>query len=102
MTVYVDKSEWARSTSKKPRKLYSHMVASTLDELHEFARKIGVKRHFFHRSNTCYHYDITTEQQSKAIEHGAVLEDTRVLLKIGKEAMRPVMYAQYKQAQGQT
>ena len=88
MTVYVDKSEWTRSTSKNPRKLYSHMVADTLDELHEFALKIGVKRHFFHRSSACYHYDITAEQQLKAIEHGAVLEETRELLKIGKQAMR--------------
>lgn len=47
--IYVDAATW-----KKPngRKAYAHMVADSIEELHEFAAKIGVKPHFFHRSST--------------------------------------------------
>ncbi len=84
MAVYVDKPIFPRAASKNPRKLYGHMVADTFQELHEFAVKIGVKKHFFHRSKTAHHYDITSDQHLVAINNGAKLVDSREIVRIGK------------------
>ena len=84
MTVYVDQPIYARSASKKPRKLYSHMVADTFDELHAFAAKIGVKKHFFHRAKTAHHYDINSDQFKIAVDNGAKVVDSREIVRIGK------------------
>lgn len=84
MTVYVDNPMYARTASKKPRKLYAHMVADSFDELHAFAAKIGVKKHFFHRSKTAHHYDINQDQYVIALKNGAQLVDSREIVRIGK------------------
>ena len=80
--IYVDAAEWKKSPTG--RKSYAHMVADSLEELHTFAAKIGVKPHFFHRSKTAPHYDITNEQHVVAIANGAALVDSRVVLAKGK------------------
>lgn len=67
--IYVDQAIFKRSP--RGRKSYAHMIASSLDELHEFALRIGVKRHFFHRSKFL-HYDITAKQRDVALRAGAV------------------------------
>ena len=80
--IYVDAAEWKKSPNG--RKSYAHMVADSLEELHAFAPTIGVKPHFFHRSKTAPHYDITSDQHTIAIEHGAVLVSSREVLAKGK------------------
>lgn len=43
-----------------------HMVANTVEELHEFAESIGLKRHFFHGVRKGHpHYDLTNERIRK-------------------------------------
>lgn len=86
MTVYVDAPTWTKPV-KNPRKSYAHMVADTHQELHEFAAKIGVKKHFIHRAG-CTHYDITSEQHAVAVANGATEVDTREVLRVGKLADR--------------
>ena len=66
------------------RKKYAHLVADSLQELHHFAAQIGVKPHFFHRAKSGWHYDITSEQHTKAILAGAKLIKSRDLLHIAK------------------
>jgi hypothetical protein len=80
--IYVDAAVWKKSP--KGRKFYAHMVADSMGELHEFACKIGVKPHFFHRSKTAPHYDITSDQHLVAIANGAQLVDSREVLAKGK------------------
>lgn len=80
--IYVDAAEWKKSP--KGRKSYAHMVADSMEELHAFAERIGVKKHFFHRSKTAPHYDITSEQHAVALSHGAKLVDSREVLAKGK------------------
>lgn len=64
---------------KHKRKKYAHMVSTTsIQELHDFAKSIGVKKHFFHRGN---HYDIREEEHKKAIEAGAKLVSSKELVK---------------------
>lgn len=80
--IYVDAAEWKKSPTG--RKSYAHMVADSMEELHAFAERIGVKKHFFHRSKTAPHYDITSEQHVVAIANGATLVDSREVLAKGK------------------
>jgi hypothetical protein len=65
------------------RKRYSHL-AGPLTELHEFAVRIGVKPHFFHRSATYPHYDITEAQVPAAIAAGAKQVSSRELVEFVK------------------
>ena len=83
--IYVDAATWKKS--RTGRKSYAHMVADSLDELHEFAIKIGVKKHFFHRSKVAPHYDITSEQHVVAMANGAELVDSRVVLQKAKHLL---------------
>lgn len=79
--IYVDHAIWKKSPNG--RKTYAHMVADSIEELKEFAAKIGVKPHFWHKSGRggCLsHFDITSDQHAVAIEHGAVLMDSKQLL----------------------
>ncbi len=80
--IYVDAAEWKKSPAG--RKSYAHMVADSMEELHTFAERIGAKKHFFHRSKTAPHYDITSEQHAVAIANGAQLVTSRVVLAKGK------------------
>jgi hypothetical protein len=78
------------------------MVADTYEELHAFAAKIGVGRHFFHAKSRVHHYDVSSKHYAKAVEAGAWVMSSKEVLTRGKEMMRPLMDAQYKKAQGQS
>ena len=45
----------------------SHLVADTLQELHEFAEKVGLKRKWFQDHKDHPHYDITTRHMFNKI-----------------------------------
>lgn len=83
MTVYVDAPVWKKS--KTGRKSYSHMIADSLNELHEFAVTIGVKQHFFHSTAKHLHYDITAEQYDIALNAGAVEVSSKDIVKISNK-----------------
>jgi len=58
----------------------SHMVASSLEELHAFAALIGVnKRHFQNKPNKP-HYDICQEKKEFALTLGAEEVDDRTIV----------------------
>lgn len=65
--IRVDELYWAHRG-----KLYCHMTADTLPELHAFAEKIGLKRCWFHRSHIEDHYDLNKAYRDKALANGAV------------------------------
>ena len=58
---------------------WSHLVGSSIRELHEFAGIIGLKRGWFqNKRNKCRpHYDIKGDMRIKAIEYGAILVQKR-------------------------
>ena len=67
---------------------YGHMVADTLNELHQFAfNKVGIRRHFFQGTRKGHpHYDLTTKAKwNKAIENGAKIVGIREIAKLSKE-----------------
>lgn len=82
MSVYVDP---AVSVKPNGRKKYCHLIADTLDEMHSFSAKIGVKPHFFHKKASYLHYDLTEEQRNVAIENGAIAITSKELVIKSKE-----------------
>ena len=74
MTVYVD--ELVRYPGAKPPfdKGSCHLSADTLDELHDFAAKIGMKRAWFQDHKLLPHYDLTPARRIVAVRLGATQE----------------------------
>jgi len=60
------------------------MVADSLKELHSFAEKIGLKRHFFEGVRKGHpHYDLTNKTiMLKAIENGAIIVSGKKIVEI--------------------
>ena len=77
MTVFVD-----AAIHYKGDKKYCHMVSVDLNELHDFADRLGVKRCWYSTKKNSPHYDITEEQRSKAIQTGALPATRRQVLQI--------------------
>ena len=68
MSVYVD---LANNTWKG--KMWGHMIADTLEELHELADKIGLKRKWLQdKGKHMPHYDVTRSKRELAIRAGAI------------------------------
>lgn len=74
MAVYVDKPRWIYRKG-----LWGHMVADSVEELHEFAKKLGLKPAYF-QGKSFPHYDISTNKHLEARKLGAELIDSRDLL----------------------
>ena len=53
----------------------SHMIADSLEELHEMADKIGVARRWFQKDASFPHYDVCKAKRELAIKLGAVPVD---------------------------
>lgn len=66
MTVYVDdeRIEWRG-------KLWCHLVAESLDELHCFALSLGLKQSWFQAKGAYPHYDVTIAVRERALQLGA-------------------------------
>lgn len=70
MTVYVDDWRQAARVGRITAK-WSHLVASSEEELHAFAARIGLRRSWF-QPKSRPHYDVTESMRQRAIEAGAV------------------------------
>jgi len=66
MPIYVDNAR-----IKWIGKEWCHLVADTLDELHDFAKLLGLKRSWYQQSASYPHYDVTVSIRQKAIQLGA-------------------------------
>lgn len=71
MTVYVDYyHEWLNVPEKW--KGGGHLFGTDLDELHEFARRLGLRRSWYQGGKKHFpHYDLTKNKRRQAIELGA-------------------------------
>lgn len=71
MTVYVDELQ------KWPTKIRCfqggscHLMADTVEELHEFAARLGLKRKWYQPLSSP-HYDLTPRRREMALKLGAV------------------------------
>jgi hypothetical protein len=72
VTVYVD-------DMRRPAKVgrtwgrWSHLMADTSEELHQFAARLGLRREWVqHESTAREHYDVTDAKREQALSLGAV------------------------------
>lgn len=76
--IYVDPPGWMVEGRR-----YSHLISDRdYDELHEFARSLGLPERAFHRD----HYDLREERYPAAVAAGAVEVDPRELVRRLREA----------------
>jgi len=80
MAVYVDDMK-----AKYGRMIMCHMMADTLEELHEMADKIGIKRKWFQNHKKYPHYDISKAKRKLAVEFGSKEMSARDLVKMMRE-----------------
>lgn len=85
MSVYVDPLMSHGGSSKFQWPKSCHMYADDLEELHEFAKKIGLKRQWFQGESRLDHYDLNSSRRSVAVSMGAIETDRRHVVKY----MRP-------------
>lgn len=70
MAVYVDDlRDWKWHLGPS-----CHLAADSLDELHAFAARLGLKRTWFQagKRRDRPHYDLTAERRARAVRMGAV------------------------------
>lgn len=79
MSCYVDELFTAESkvpaafrVGKRSGHRWCHLWADTDTELHEFARKILLRRNWFRPHRTLNHYDLTPGKRRQAIAAGAI------------------------------
>ena len=73
MTILVDQAVWPWRGQR-----WAHLVSDeSYDELHTFARRLGIPRRAFQGD----HYDVPTDYRAYAIELGAEPVDARVLVR---------------------
>lgn len=105
MTVYVDDAR-IQATVGRYRDRWSHLTADTVEELHAFADRIGLRRTWFQtckstlcgggrpaNRDTCphWHYDVTESKRAQALASGAEEMDMRrwsELITARREAQR--------------
>lgn len=80
MSVYVDPMQLCIQSRTWPYKYACHLIADSVEELHEFAGQLGLHRSWFQggqpnvqsQYTSIPHYDLTTSMRQKAIRLGAV------------------------------
>lgn len=77
--VYVGRRRY-----KVGRMLLSHMIADSLEELHEMAKRIGVDKKHFQDKPGKPHYDVCQSKKELAIRFGAKLVDDREIISMLK------------------
>ena len=77
--VYIGKNEY-----KYGRMIMSHMIADSLEELHEMADKLKLKRSWFQDKPNRPHYDICKSYKQKALNLGAIEISDKEIIKLLK------------------
>jgi hypothetical protein len=79
MSVYVDDAIWDWHGRK-----WCHLLADSTDELHRFARSIGVYRTSYQGppKTPAPHYDLASYERGVAIRRGAIVCDRAAIVAI--------------------
>lgn len=86
MAVYVD-SEGTRWRGKQ----WCHLVADSMEELHEFAGRLGLQRRWFQDKGRYPHYDVTMAVRDRAVRMGAVDADRETLIACCKRVRADIL-----------
>ena len=74
--VYVD------SLRQYPSGHWCHMTADHIEELHQFAAKLGIPRRGFQNKGYKWHYDLDPLRRSRAIQRGAQQITSRDMVRL--------------------
>lgn len=94
MAVYVDPIMTCLPNPRWKWDKSCHLIADSLDELHGFAKRLGLRYEWFQRdkanggSSTLPHYDLTVGKRAEAVRIGAI-ELTREQMVERIRAARP-------------
>ncbi len=61
-----------------------HLVADTLEELHQFADAIGLNRQWFQNHSRHPHYDLWGSRLRDALKRGAVIVSSREVVLVSR------------------
>ena len=78
MSIYVD------ALRRVKGRLWCHLLADSVEELHGFAQGVGIKRRWF-QDHRHPHYDLSPTRRRQAVERGAIEVTTRELLPRARE-----------------
>lgn len=73
MAVYVDPLFKTAPTTGWGYRRACHLYADSLEELHRFARRLGLRRSWMH-DGSMSHYDLTEGMRTRAIRLGAIAQ----------------------------
>jgi hypothetical protein len=76
MAVYVDELRVYQNAWGPFKNGSCHLTADSLEELHELAGRIGLKRSWF-QNKSVPHYDLTKSKREAALAAGAVFVEAR-------------------------
>lgn len=82
MSVYVDEMSTCIQSEKWPYKYACHLVADSVEELQEFAMRLGLHPSWFQNKPESPHYDLTTRMRQRAIRLGAIALSRKKFLKL--------------------
>lgn len=80
MAAYVDDAVWPWRGQ-----LWCHLLADSLEELHAFAKSIGLKREWFQGHTKYPHYDMNANRRVIAVKKGAIEIDKRTTIEKAKK-----------------
>ena len=85
MAVYVDDAIWQWQGRR-----WCHLLADDIDELHRFAREIGLHRSSYQGppKTANPHYDITGFERSRALARGATPCDRTTIVMVLRQLRR--------------
>lgn len=85
MAIYVDDAIWDWHGRK-----WCHLLADDIDELHRFAREIGLHRISYQGPPRTAnpHYDITGFERSRALARGAIASDRTAIVTVLRQLRR--------------
>lgn len=77
MAVYVDDLMTCVPSKNWRWNKSCHLIADSVEELHGFAKRIGMKREWFQNDSRLPHYDLTVNRRALAVKLGAIEVDRR-------------------------
>ena len=85
MAAYVDEAIWHWQGRK-----WCHLLADGIDELHRFARTLGLHRSSYQGPPRTHnpHYDLTAFERSRAIAYGATPCDRTAVVMVVRKLRR--------------
>jgi len=80
--VYVDELTVCIRSKKWPYGWSCHLVADSVEELHYFAGRMGLKPSWFQGQSSLPHYDLTYGMRKRAVAFGAIEIDREKVVEI--------------------